>query len=247
MTRLRSLLFSCRTVALFAAVAGAFFAFGCARSYQVKVDAIHNPAVVGGHAYKIVPRQQGLEERDPDYAQVVAMLKNALGGRGMYQSPNPDEAEVVVEIDYGVGPLRTEIQTERGLTSMSTASAVAHAQMDPRRGRGRLNPNSVILPDGRVAEPIIEEDTVRARQVYDKHLSVSAREIAVDANGVSRSGRELWRVEVEVEQSKDDMAEALPILVGAAADYIDANTGSQQMIRVSENSESVIFVKGGAR
>ncbi|MGH8016808.1 MAG: hypothetical protein ACREIA_00715 [Opitutaceae bacterium] len=244
MTCFRSLSFSLRTVVLLLAVAGAFFSAGCTRTYNVKVDAIHNPSVVGGHSYKIVPRQQGFEERDPDYAQAVALLKNALGGRGMYEAPNPDEAEVIVEVDYGVGPLRTEIQTERGMMPMSTASAVVQQQMNPHRRYGRMGPNSVILPDGRIAEPIVEEDTVRAKQVYDKHLSISAREVAVDENGVKSTGKELWRVEVEVEDKKDDMAEALPILVGAASDYIDANTGSQQVIRVSEDAESVVFVKG---
>jgi hypothetical protein len=222
-------------------VAGALLSTGCTRTYSVKVDAIHNPSVVGGHSYKIVPRQQGFEERDPDYEQAVALLRTALGGRGMYEAPDPDEAEVIVEVDYGVGPLRTEIETQRGVGSTVDPLLGTHTRNRPY---GHMNPGSVILPDGRVAEPIIEEDTVRRKQVYDKHLSVSAREVAVDENGVRRSGKELWRVEVEVEEARDDMAETLPILVGAAADYIDANTGSRQVITVSEDSESVVFVKG---
>ncbi|HEX9782890.1 MAG TPA: hypothetical protein VGA56_09215 [Opitutaceae bacterium] len=224
------------------------FATGCARTYDVNVNAIHDPSVVGGKSYRIMSRQPGLEEGDPNYSQAVELVKNALGGHGMYEAPNPENAEVIVLVDYGVGPVRTEIETERDISSSSSS-------IDPMmgaggiRGMGRrvdpiMDPNSVLLPSGRVARVLVPEETVRVKQVYDKHLSISAREAKVDPAGTQRTGKELWRVDVTVEQGKDDMVEVLPVLAAAVSDYIETDTGSRQSIRIAEDSPSVVFVKG---
>jgi hypothetical protein len=228
---------------LFACVVSPFLFSGCARTYSVQVDAIHDPSTMGtsGQAYRIVPRQPGFEQRDRDYPQAVAMIENALAGQGMYQAPNDATTEVIIEIDYGVGHARTEIVSERSPLPSRIDPILSSPGM---RRPSPLDPNSVMLPDGRIGTAIVPEDTLTQKQVYDKHLTIAAREAKPGPNGELERGRELWRVVVTIEESKDDMAQTLPVLVGAAVDYIGTSTTSKQSVRIGENAEQVVFVRG---
>jgi hypothetical protein len=228
-----------RSIARCACLGGLFLSAGCARTYDVKVDAIHDPQVTGGNSYRIVAKEPSLQERDPNFDQAVALVKNVLSGKGMYEAPNPADAEVVVEIDYGVGPRRTKIETEPGMEMIDPMARLG--VMDPIRASDPRMPRTA---DGRPVTIIDKEDTVRASSVYDKHLSIAARQVTAPSASGEQRLRELWRVEVAIEDEKDDLASVLPVMAGAAVDYIGVNTGSRQVVRVSESGEPVSFATG---
>lgn len=217
---------------------------GCAQVYDVRVDAIARPEAMGGRSFRIVAKQPALETSDPHYLQAAQLVRNALEGHGMYEAPRPEDADVVVEIDYGVGPQRTKIRSEGVPPPMTGTMAAQQAILGPP---SPLTPGTVVLPDGRLAQPLGSEETLEAYSVFDKHLSISARENTGEETATSRGGQELWRVDVSVEDEKTDLATVLPIMAGAAADYIGSNTDARESIRVSEEAKAVAFVKGQAK
>lgn len=216
---------------------------GCTRTYSVKVDAIHNPQVVGGHSFKIVGKQAGMDETDPAFRQASRLVKTALSGHGMYEAPEPDEAEVVVEIDYGIGPRRLKIEREPTSLEMRDPLArigLADYQRNPM-GRPRMT-----TMDGREIQEILpSESEERIVSEYDKHLSISAREAVPASEQGDKRARELWRVEVSIRDEDSELSELLPVLAGAASDYIGAKTDARETIRVAEKGDSVTFVQGG--
>jgi hypothetical protein len=203
-----------------------FLGAGCANVYDVKVDALQNTDAVRGHAYRIVPGDPARAEADPAYEKAVGLVRNALSGHGMYEAPEPDEAEVEVTVDYGVGPARVVVQEEDPLFSEFGRPIVGRSHVRSIR--------SGILETG---DPRVFVD-----EVYEKRLTIVARETSSDEN---QRPKELWRVEVRVEDKRDTVAEVLPVLVGAAVDHIDTDSQTQQRKRVSDKSEPVSFVKGG--
>ena len=218
---------SVRLPALGVATAALLLA-GCAQVYDVKVDAMQNREVQPGHSFRIVVKEQGgASEKSQERA--VALVRNALSGHGMYEAEKPEDAEVVVEVDYDVGPRRTVVQSEEPMLGLDT----------PATARMR----------GPYGTPMITErypSAVITRQVYEKKLTIVARESRRATDGTERAPRELWRVEVKVDDEKDRVDDVLPVLVGAAVDHIGTDSATQRTKRVSDKSEPVNFVKGGS-
>ncbi len=216
---------------------------GCAKVYTAKVSAIQDPKVLGGHAYEIVSKQPGMAESDPHYQQATILVRNALAGRGMYPAPEGVEPEVVVELDYEVGSRRIKVTADR------TEDMVA----DPMRRLGIPPTGTRPFPtartdDGRVIHHVEErEQTLTATPQFDKRLSISARKVEPGEGDGEKRGAEMWRVEVTITDVDDDLARTLPVLAGAAVDYIGKDTGVTQQIRIAEDAEQVAFVKGTRR
>lgn len=204
---------------------------GCAQVYDVKVDAMQNKEVQPGHSYRLVAKNGARAESDPNVERARAMVGKALSGHGMYEAEKPEDAEVVVEVDYDVGARRVVVQTVPSLE-----------ERVPLVGpRGEIMPNRpILIGDGSTPEVV-------ARSVYEKTLTIVAREgPAARQDGSERPPRELWRVEVRVDDEKDSVDKVLPVMVGAAVDHIGTDSATQQVKRVSEDAEPVNFVKAGS-
>lgn len=206
---------------------------GCARVYDVKVDAMQNPEVPSGHSYRLVTKPTGGGGEEASQQRAEKMVRKALSGHGMYEAESPEKAEVTVEIAYDVGPKRVVVQP---------VDPMAGTMADP-----------VLPADRRVirdaaGQPIgvTDRSAVVLREVYEKKLTIVAREGPAANDGSERPPRELWRVEVKVDDEKDRVDEVLPVLVGAAVDHIGTDSMSQQTKRVSDKSEPVSFVTGGS-
>src|SRR5690242_12951627 len=79
-----------------------FFFGGCATSYEMKVDAISQPQPKANTTYQIRTKIPP-DEADTLRAQEAEIfVKSALSNKGLYEAPDPNTADVVVEVAYGV-------------------------------------------------------------------------------------------------------------------------------------------------
>src|ERR1041385_1400398 len=92
--------------------AGTLFAAGCASSttHEVKVDAIAKPAAEG-QSYKLKSKDPRLGEENLRYHEAADFVRTALSGKGMYEAPSDDKADMIVEIDYGLDAPRTKLES----------------------------------------------------------------------------------------------------------------------------------------
>ncbi|MBE2212467.1 MAG: hypothetical protein IAE82_01245 [Opitutaceae bacterium] len=203
---------------------------GCAQVYDVKVDALQNPEIQSGHSYRLVTKAQG-GAPDGNQQRAETMVRKALAGHGMYESEDPEKAEVTVEVAYEVGPKRVVVQPVDPMAGTIADPMLPSDRRIIRDASGRpiaLTDNSAVI----------------LREVYEKKLTIVAREGPAAETG-ERPPRELWRVEVKVDDEKDTVDEVLPVLVGAAVDHIGTDSATQQTKRVSDKSEPVNFVTSG--
>jgi len=205
---------------------------GCGQTYEVKVDAIRDPEARVGYGYRIEPLDPNKGTDDINYARAEQYVKAALSARGMYEAPDPEDAEVVVAIDYGTGLPRTEYrEVDRSLEAEQAAKL------------GMIMGGPSAYP-GRPVAIVSGSRSIEAERVVDKYLTIVARE-ARPAEGEDKPGRELWRVNVVVEDDEEGMAEVLPVLVGAATDYLGTDTTEAQEVFINDRDEVVEFVKKG--
>ncbi len=216
---------------------------GCAHQvYNVKVDAIHNPQVATGFSYRLVDREAARAQVDPDHASVMGLVRAALATRGMYEAPDPALAEVEVIVDYGVGPQRLRIEN-------------CDPGWEPSAARAPLALVPVRKPDGSLGYAAIPAErldfdgtyqgvpVLRGVHVFEKFLSITARETEQAAGRPGRPA-EAWQVHARLEDPGDSVHGYLPILAGAAADYLGTQSDGQQALRLRDDSPVVAQVAG---
>lgn len=215
---------------------------GCAHQvYNVKVDAIQNPEISTGYSYRIVARDAARAQNDPRHTEAVSLVKAALAGRGMYEAADPSRAEVEVFVDCGVGPQRLKLVPFDAGWEPSVARAPL-AIIPIRKADGSTSYAAVPAEQLDLDGTLNGLPVMRGAHVFEKYLTITAREAAVAVRG-ARKPAEAWQVQVSVEDMKDTLDGYLPILAGAAADYLGTSTGKSERLRLRDDAEIVAFVK----
>jgi len=237
-----------------ALVASLVFLAGCSTTtYTVQVDAIAKPTETGVAAaaapqsYHIHSKNLKLDESSLRYKEVSDYVKTALSGKGMYEAPKPENADVVIDIDYGMDAPRVKFETISTPIIMQTPGTYEIQ----REQRLVLKPDGTyetVWVDVRVYVPGRPEfmgmrEEVTPVIVYEKYLKVSARENKETSEG--RAPAEVWSVNVSAEDKSQELRKYIPILASATADYIGTNTKESKPIKIDENDEVVKFIKKG--
>jgi len=246
--------------AMFRALAGAAlvaplaFVAGCSTTtYTVQVDAIAKPTETGAAAtaapqsYSIRSKNAKLDESSLRYKEVTDYVKTALSGKGMYEAPRPENADVVIDIDYGMDAPRVKFETMSTPIVMQTGGSY-ETKREERLIRKPDGTTEVIYVDVQVYVPGRTEfvgmrEEVTPVIVYEKFLKVSARENKEAAEG--RAPAEVWSVNVSAEDKSQELRKYIPILASATADYIGTNTKESKPVTIDENAEVVKFIKKG--
>lgn len=235
-----------------AVIAAAFAAGlgGCASSgYNVQVDAISQATAVvaagPGKSYRLVPANPTADTDSLHYREVAGFIRTALSSKGMYESPDPEKADMVVTVDYGMNQPRVKFQSialpiiedSGGQKITQTINSV-----DPYTGKNS-GPYDVQVDIPAQRTVVGTEHKVKPTVVYEKYLNVSAHKIQPEGDG--RAGAEVWSVNVSAEDESKELRRYLPVLAAATADYIGTNTHEETDARISDRDDNVAFIKKG--
>jgi hypothetical protein len=227
------------------AAAAAVFYSGCASTYDMKVDSLSSPQLDHAASYRIVNRNPLVEADSLRYKEVEKAVKTALSGKGMYEASDPEKAEVVVYLDYGIKPPRIveEVHSE---PVYNTTPGQLHSEL-VQIGTDRLgNPifATVLTRDAPTTEYAGNEDYIVPVAVYEKYLRLSARENKPAAEGKAPS--EVWSVDVTSEGPSDNLRKYIPIMAAATIGYIGKDTSGEKSVRLKDDKDGdVAFVKKG--
>jgi hypothetical protein len=230
------------------------FCAGCnTATYTVQVDAISPPkekmaeVPPSAQSYYIHSKNPRLDETSLRYKEVSDYVRTALSGKGMYEAPKPEAADVVIDIDYGMDAPRVKFETVSTPVMVQTANSTESKTID----------HVVRLPDGTVkiyqeqVQVIVPgqkefrgmRDEVTPQIVYEKYLKVSARENKETSEG--KAPAEVWSVNVSAEDRSQELRKYIPILASATVDYIGTNTKESKDVKIDEKDDVVKFIKKG--
>ncbi len=227
---------------------------GCdsSKTYTVQVDAIAQPAETGqpaasAQSYHIRSQNPQLDESSLRYKEVADYVRTALSGKGMYEAPTPEKADVVIDIDYGMDAPRIKFETiSQPIIVQQPGRFVTETRMiTRRRADGTFETVEVqvqvFVPGS--TEFLGMQESVHPVVVYEKFLKLSARENREATEG--RAPPEVWSVNVSAEDNSQELRKYMPILASATADYIGTNTKESKPVKISEGDEVVTFIKKG--
>lgn len=221
---------------------------GCATTYEMEVDAIKNPEPVasGAESYVIVPRDPNTDTSDLRYKETVGWIKTALSAKGYYEALDPAEADMVIQVDYGMEPPRREIKIvqEPVYAQIRQPDQVrAVTIIDPVTKTPRTS--YVTVSGGYTTELAGYRDRAVSVLVNEKYLVLTAKENKLGEASADSPPEEIWSVTVRNDDESDDLREYLPIMASAATDYINEDTGDGTKVRLKSDDEVIAFIKAG--
>ena len=218
---------------------------GCSSTYSFKVDAINNsdPNVKELKSYKIVSSNVQINEEDLEFQEVSQYINTALSGRGYYEAPAIDNADMVIDVSYGVSEPQTDFKTKTSPIygrSSGGFKTISTPVID-RNGNVRYV-NSTVFTPSRV-EMIGVQEQIIPIITYEKYLRMTSRDNRDIVN--KESPTQVWSIYVKNKDESEDLRKYVPLMAAAAIPYVGENTENQQEIRIKEEDDIVDFVKKG--
>ncbi|HVS51272.1 MAG TPA: hypothetical protein VHD62_02860 [Opitutaceae bacterium] len=218
-------------------------AAGCTTSYQVKVDSISKPAVATAQSYRLKSKDPRLGDENLRYREAAEMVKTALSGKGMYEAPSDDKADMIVELDYGLDTPRSRTELVSTPVYAPTGGGVRYETIPITDAKGNQTYRTVAVYESPRPELVGYDEVPRQVLVYEKHLAITARENKPASEG--RPPSELWSVRVSAEDESKDLRKYLPILASASIDYIGKDSTNEKTVKVRDDGPGVEFVRHG--
>lgn len=221
---------------------------GCQSSaYQVKVDAIakreSSAAAAEAQSYKIRSKNPAVGEESLRYKEAAEFVKTALSGKGLYEAPSAESADMVVELDYGMEAPRTKLEMVSSPVYAQVGGGVRYEQVPVTDTRGNTTYRTVAVYQQPKTELVGFDEVPRQVTIYEKYLKVTARENKPGVEG--KPPAELWSVQTSTEDESKDLRKYLPIMASATADYIGKDTTKQKVVKVKDTSSGVDFIRKG--
>src|SRR4051812_35758229 len=225
------------------AAAGLLLA-GCATTHEVKVDSLAKPKTEEAISYEIKNRNPLVADDSLRYKEAAGMVKTALSGKGMYEAPPNTKPDLVVDLDYGVGPpqMKRETVSEPVYITIPGQIRTERVQVGTD-SQGRPIYQTMTIQDPPTTEFAGFREYIVTVVVYEKYLKLAARENQETTEG--RPAQEVWTVDVTSEGESRDIRKNLPVLVAATIDYIGKDSQGQKTIRIKDSSSDIAFVKKG--
>jgi hypothetical protein len=218
---------------------------GCstAPSYKVKVDAITKATPATAQSFKIKSKDPRLGDESLRYREASDFVKTALSGKGLYEAPSEDKADMIVELDYGMEAPRSKIERVSTPVYAQVGGGVRYDSVPVTDARGNTSFRTVAVYEAPRSELVGYDDMPRQVTVYEKYLKITARENKAAAEG--RPPSELWSIHASAEDESKDLRKYLAIMASATVDYIGQDSSSQKVVKVRGDGPGVTFIRKG--
>jgi hypothetical protein len=217
---------------------------GCATSTQVKIDSLAKPDAESSVAYEIKNKNPLVADDSLRFQEAANFVKTALSGRGMYEAPPGVKPDIVVDLDYGIGPPVSKRETISEPVYITIPGQIRTERVQVGTdSQGRPIYQTITVQDPPTTEFAGFREYQITVTVYEKYLKLSARENAPPVEG--RPPVEVWTVDVTSEGESRDIRKKLPVLVAASIDYIGKDSQGQKTIRIKDSDSDIAFVKRG--
>jgi len=218
---------------------------GCnAPGHKVKIDAIaRQESPRDAQSYILKPRGAVAADDTLRTREATEFIRTALSGKGMYEAPNAERADLVIEVDYGVEAPRSKIERVTVPIYAQVGGGVRYGTVAGRDAQGNPVQRSVAVYEPPRTEIVGYDEVPRLVTVYEKYLKISARENRASSEG--RPPPELWTIHASTEDESKDIRKYLPIIASATIDFVGEGASGETTVKVRADGPGVDFIRKG--
>lgn len=208
---------------------------GCATifvpHYNVTVDAVAAKDALDKKSYVLMPANIGTSWNDTEFREVANYVWRSLNTRGYVFTKNVNEADLRIEVSYGISAPKAEQYIDY-VPIMST------------------------IPSGNSVAVVITgyREETRTRYLYYKYLSIAGFDyslqktpqsiVEIGANSGKGNKAPLWKTTVSNNDGTDDLTNLIPVFVTAAIPYIATNIDQQKQLSISDEDLTLTMIRG---
>jgi hypothetical protein len=222
-------------------LAGVLLAGAC-QSPEVAVDPL--PPVLAGEvvSYRLVTNGPAVDSGSSAQREIVGAVQAALAAQGMREVARGSVPDMVVTLDYRIGPPHEGRVNESEATYEVTPGGEAYESVPVSLGAT----GSTIYELRMVKQPDVrvytgERPVSVVRTLYEKRLRLSARMNTPGPEG--GPGREVWSLEMIAEGRNRSLARMLPALTGPGRAFLGSAAEGAAVLHVNDDSGAVESVE----
>jgi hypothetical protein len=210
--------------------------------YEVHVDSLAANTSTSGQSFVLASAMKDTPPTDLQFQEFASYLYWALQEQGFVAAQDAQDADLVISLSYGVSdPIEKREYFRQPIWERSDAAYVYR----PRNyGSRRDCPSSIgYFPVARHSIVGYTEGS-RSITVYNQFLRVEAH-----TNGASNSsaaGTEVWTLNCQVTDERDDLRVAFPAMLAAAKEYFGRNSGRVIPFEIDEDDPSVLELRSAS-
>lgn len=174
--------------------------------------------------------------------EILGAVRAALAAKGMYEAPRGAPADLMLSLEYRVGPAHNgPVSETEPIYEITPGKIVDQFVIVGIGGNG-----SSVSELRKVKEPDVviyqgERPVTTIRKVYEKSFHLSARENRPGPDG--RAARETWSLELIAECPSRDFKKILPILAGPARHFLGDEAAGPTVLRINEDRGTIDSVE----
>jgi hypothetical protein len=192
-------------------------------NYDLEIDSVAAVGQRWGPTFEVKPLPGSPADTDVMFVGVADIIRDEISAKGLVPVAHGEEPDLIVLVDYGMRPPKTELRSVQVPTTMGmTVDPITGLPISRGSSRGILGGTPGIGPS------FTEE--IRPFVVVEKYMIVSAVDGKLDRTKGSR--RELANVEVVCDDEREELEPYLPVLAMACGRQIGTPTTEVEEVRI---------------
>jgi hypothetical protein len=209
--------------------------------YKLEIDSIKAAENSTANRFIIAPGLNNVKPYDLQFKEYAAYVRRGLESKGYIFAENPEDAEFVVFLAYGISdPIKNEkvysipIWGQTGISSSYTSGTLnQYGNTTTYQGTTTHTPQYGIT--GTVNKS-------RTYYTYNRVIILNAFDLKAYRD--KKSEVELWKTNISSVGSGDDFRSVFPVMLGGALEFIATDTKGIEELIVYERDAEVEYILG---
>jgi len=206
--------------------------FGCGTQFSVAIEARAEPNARSETHFTLAASDPVVTPRNPDYLAITRAVARALTSQGFEEAKNPDQADLVVLIDWMISDPKVVLRHAGGDIGQPSVRGAAPGGKGGMPAGGTNNSASFGMG---------LEASERGELSYNRLLTLKAVDRA--AYAADPKAKPLWDMTLTSDGQDNEAPVFAPAMVAAALPFIATNAGKARA-RVGSAEDPVKFVRG---
>jgi len=202
-------------------------------SIDLSVSSINRPNTNINNSVFVIPSNKNIDINDLIFQEFLSDIKIALETNGYTVTSNPEEADQVVLLEYGISDPQTNTVLVPQIGKTKIDSTNTTGLLTPGTNTTTYSGTTTYNYEYGITGYVPRQETVYTRVLiltsYDWKL-FSTTEKAI----------QLWKTDVISTGSSSDLREVFPYMVLASENYLGSNTGKKIKITINKSDTRVV-------
>jgi len=213
----------------------------CASHVVVNVNAISDPQISDyGKRYYLTNVNQDIASNDLYFLEFRRYFDHLLQKQGFVLGVSREEADIEIQLQYGISDGRTAIQTYSWpiYETFGGHSVTVTERITDSEGKSRTVQRTTYVPA--YVQRVGSTYETRSFTIYNRYANLAALPIRT-ADG--KEATPIWSINIHSVGETSDLRAIMPYLAAASVPFLGRNSGQQQVFELRHDDPVVLELR----